>query len=128
MLEYTLGQAHGKDVVILLMHEGKSQNAAHSAGAGSLFPRGRATSSARLSTGEEDRGILSRCGAHFMLPDAAQDKEAIDDMRCGCPQCGTYMIQSEGIELRLRLPGMPVPLPGVHGHEYRRQPRRTCVT
>ena len=26
----------------------------------------------RLSTGEEDREILSRCGAHFMLPDAEQ--------------------------------------------------------
>ena len=25
MLEYTLGQAHGKDVVILLMHEGKTR-------------------------------------------------------------------------------------------------------
>ena len=26
----------------------------------------------RLSTGKEDREILSRCGAHFMLPDAEQ--------------------------------------------------------
>ena len=25
-------------------------------------------------------------------------------MRCGCPQCGTYMIQSEGIDFRCVCP------------------------
>ncbi len=72
MLDYTLGQTEGKDVIILLMHEGKARTrrilpelVAHFREAGYEF---RA-----LSTGEEDREILSRCGAHMMLPDAAQE-------------------------------------------------------
>lgn len=72
MLDYTLGQTEGKDVIILLMHEGKARTrrilpelVAYFREAGYEF---RA-----LSTSEEDRGILSRCGAHMMLPDAAQE-------------------------------------------------------
>ena len=72
MLDYTLRQTEGKDVIILLMHEGKARTrrilpelVAYFREAGYEF---RA-----LSTGEEDRGILSRCGAHMMLPDAAQE-------------------------------------------------------
>ena len=72
MLDYTLRQTEGKDVIILLMHEGKARTrrilpelVAYFREAGYEF---RA-----LSTSEEDRGILSRCGAHMMLPDAAQD-------------------------------------------------------
>ena len=65
-------QTEGKDVIILLMHEGKARTrrilpelVAYFREAGYEF---RA-----LSTSEEDRGILSRCGAHMMLPDAAQE-------------------------------------------------------
>ena len=72
MLDYTLRQTEGKDVIILLMHEGKARTrrilpelVAYFREAGYEF---RA-----LSTSEEDRGILSRCGAHMMLPDAAQE-------------------------------------------------------
>ena len=72
MLDYTLKQTEDKDVIILLMHEGKARTrrilpelVAHFREAGYEF---RA-----LSTSEEEREILSRCGAHMMLPDAAQE-------------------------------------------------------
>ena len=71
MLEYTLGQAHGKDVVILLMHEGKTRTRRILPELVAYF-RENGYEFRRLSTGEEDREILSRCGAHFMLPDAGQ--------------------------------------------------------
>lgn len=71
MLEYTLGQAHGKDVVILLMHEGKTRTRRILPELVAYF-RENGYEFRRLSTGEEDREILSRCGAHFMLPDAEQ--------------------------------------------------------
>ena len=71
MLEYTLGQAHGKDVVILLMHEGKTRTRRILPELVAYF-RENGYEFRRLSTGEEDREILSHCGAHFMLPDAEQ--------------------------------------------------------
>ena len=71
MLEYTLGQAHGKDVVILLMHEGKTRTRRILPELVAYF-RENGYEFRRLSTGKEDREILSRCGAHFMLPDAEQ--------------------------------------------------------
>ena len=71
MLEYTLGQAHGKDVVILLMHEGKTRTRRILPELVAYF-RENGYEFRRLSTGKEDREILSHCGAHFMLPDAEQ--------------------------------------------------------
>lgn len=71
MLEYTLGQARGKDVVILLMHEGKTRTRRILPELVAYF-RENGYEFRRLSTGKEDREILSRCGAHFMLPDAEQ--------------------------------------------------------
>lgn len=40
MLDYTLRQTEGKDVIILLMHEGKARTRRILPEAGSLFPRG----------------------------------------------------------------------------------------
>ena len=60
-----------KDVVILLMHEGKTRTRRILPDLVAYF-RENGYEFRRLSTGEEDREILSRCGAHFMLPDAEQ--------------------------------------------------------
>lgn len=124
MLDYTLRQTEGKDVIILLMHEGKARTrrilpelVAYFREAGYEF---RA-----LSTSEEDRGILSRCGAHMMLPTRRRNK---GDKRNAVRMSAVRNVYDSigGHELRLRLPGMPVSLPGVHGHEYRRQPRESA--
>ena len=120
MLEYTLGQAHGKDVVILLMHEGKTrtrrilpelvayfrENGYESGG----FPRGR-----RIARSSPAAARTSCC--------PMRNKEAIDhEMRMSAMR--NVYDSIGGHRLRLRLPGMFVPLPGVHGHEHRRQPGR----
>ena len=72
MLEYTLKQTHGKDVIILLMHDGKARTRRILPDLVVYF-RENGYEFRQLSTGEEDREILSRCGAHMMLPDAAQE-------------------------------------------------------
>lgn len=68
MLEYTLEQTHGKDVIILLMHDGKARTRRILPDLVAYF-RENGYEFRQLSTGEEDREILSRCGAHFMLPE-----------------------------------------------------------
>ena len=72
MLDYTLGQTAGKDVIILLMHEGKPRTRRILPELVAYF-RENGYEFRQLSTGDEDREILSRCGAHMMWPDAAQE-------------------------------------------------------
>lgn len=74
MLEYTLSQTHGKDVIILLMHDGKSRTRRILPELVAYF-REEGYEFRQLSTGEEDREILSRCGAHFMMPAADEGGE-----------------------------------------------------
>lgn len=71
MLSYTIRQFKGKDVIILLMHEGKPRTrrilpdiVAHLREQGYEF---RA-----LSTSEEERAILKKCSAHMRLPEIEQ--------------------------------------------------------
>ena len=72
MLDYTLKQTEDKDVIILLMHEGKARTRRILPELVAYF-RENGYEFRQLSTGDEDREILSRCGAHMMLPEAAQE-------------------------------------------------------
>ena len=72
MLDYTLKQTEDKDVIILLMHEGKARTRRILPELVAYF-RENGYEFRQLSTSDEDREILSRCGAHMMLPDAAQE-------------------------------------------------------
>ena len=71
MLDYTLSQVKDKEVVILLMHEAKTRTRRILTELVAYFQENGYEFRA-LSTGEEDRAILMRCGANMMLPDAAQ--------------------------------------------------------
>lgn len=71
MLDYTLSQVKDKEVVILLMHEAKTRTRRILPELVAYFQENGYEFRA-LSTGEEDRAILMRCGANMMLPDAAQ--------------------------------------------------------
>ena len=75
MLEYTLGQAHGKDVVILLMHEGKTRTRRILPELVAYF-RENGYEFRRLSRGRRI-ARSSPARRNFMLPDAEQ-REAID--------------------------------------------------
>ena len=72
MLDYTLSQVKDKEVVILLMHEAKTRTRRILPELVAYFRENGYTFRA-LSTGEEDRAILERCGAHMMLPETAQE-------------------------------------------------------
>ena len=72
MLDYTLSQVKDKEVVILLMHEAKERTRRILPELVAYFRENGYTFRA-LSTGEEDRAILERCGAHMMLPETAQE-------------------------------------------------------
>ena len=72
MLDYTLSQVKDKEVVILLMHEAKERTRRILPELVAYFRENGYTFRA-LSTGEEDRAILARCGAHMMLPETAQE-------------------------------------------------------
>lgn len=72
MLSYTLSQVKDKEVVILLMHEAKERTRRILPELVAYFRENGYTFRA-LSTGEEDRAILERCGAHMMLPATAQE-------------------------------------------------------
>lgn len=70
MLDYTLSQVRGQDVIILLMHEAKERTRR-------ILPelvvyfRENGYEFRALSTGGEDRAILASCGARMMLPETA---------------------------------------------------------
>ena len=70
MLDYTLSQVRGQDVIILLMHEAKERTRR-------ILPelvvyfRENGYEFRALSTGGEDRAILANCGARMMLPETA---------------------------------------------------------
>lgn len=68
MLEYTLGQLEGKDVIILLMHESKVRTRRILPDLVAYF-RENGYEFRMLSTQEEDREILKGCSANMMLPD-----------------------------------------------------------
>ena len=72
MLDYTLSQVKDKEVIILLMHEAKVRTRRILPELVAYFRENGYTFRA-LSTGEEDRAILARCGAHMMLPETAQE-------------------------------------------------------
>ena len=72
MLDYTLSQVKDKEVIILLMHEAKVRTRCILPELVAYFRENGYTFRA-LSTGEEDRAILERCGAHMMLPETAQE-------------------------------------------------------
>ena len=72
MLDYTLSQVKDKEVIILLMHEAKVRTRRILPELVAYFRENGYTFRA-LSTGEEDRAILERCGAHMMLPETAQE-------------------------------------------------------
>ena len=72
MLDYTLSQVKDKEVIILLMHEAKERTRRILPELVAYF-RENGYAFRALSTGEEDRAILSRCGAHMMLPETAQE-------------------------------------------------------
>ena len=71
MLDYTLSQVKDKEVVILLMHEAKERTRRILPELVAFF-RENGYEFRALSTSEEDRAILQRCGANMMLPDTAQ--------------------------------------------------------
>ncbi len=68
MLEYTLGQLEGKDVIILLMHESKVRTRRILPDLVAYF-RENGYEFRMLSTQAEDREILKGCSANMMLPD-----------------------------------------------------------
>ena len=72
MLDYTLSQVKDKEVIILLMHEAKERTRRILPELVAYF-RENGYAFRALSTGEEDRAILARCGAHMMLPETAQE-------------------------------------------------------
>ena len=72
MLDYTLSQVKDKEVIILLMHEAKVRTRRILPELVAYF-RENGYEFRALSTGEEDRAILERCGAHMMLPETAQE-------------------------------------------------------
>ena len=72
MLDYTLSQVKDKEVIILLMHEAKVRTRRILPELVAYF-RDNGYTFRALSTGEEDRAILERCGAHMMLPETAQE-------------------------------------------------------
>ena len=72
ILDYTLSQVKDKEVIILLMHEAKVRTRRILPELVAYFRENGYTVRAR-STGEEDRAILERCGAHIMLPETAQE-------------------------------------------------------
>lgn len=72
MLDYTLSQVRDQDVIILLMHEAKERTRRILPELVATF-RENGYEFRALSTGEEDRAILSRCGAHMMLPETARE-------------------------------------------------------
>ena len=70
MLDYTLSQVRNQDVIILLMHEAKERTRRILPELVATF-RENGYAFRALSTGEEDRAILARCGARMMLPETA---------------------------------------------------------
>ena len=70
MLDYTLSQVRGQDVIILLMHEAKERTRRILPELVAYF-RENGYEFRALSTGEEDRAILANCGARMMLPETA---------------------------------------------------------
>lgn len=71
MLDYTIGQVRGQEVVVLLMHESKSRTRRILPELVAYF-RENGYEFRTLSTGEEDREILSHCKFNMMMPDAQQ--------------------------------------------------------
>lgn len=72
MLAYTIGQVREQDVVVLLMHEGKARTRRILPDLVAFF-RENGYEFRVLSTGGEDREILSRCKFNMMMPDAPQE-------------------------------------------------------
>ena len=70
MLDYTLSQVRGQDVIILLMHEAKERTRRILPELVAYF-RENGYEFRALSTGGEDRAILANCGARMMLPETA---------------------------------------------------------
>ena len=72
MLRYTLDQVRGQEVVILLMHEAKPRTRRVLPDLVAYFcENGYAFRT--LSTGEEDREILSRCKVNLRMPETATE-------------------------------------------------------
>ena len=70
MLDYTLRQVQGKDVIILLMHEAKARTRRILPELVAYFRENGYVFRA-LSTGAQDREILSGSGIRMMLPESA---------------------------------------------------------
>ena len=70
MLDYTLSQVRGQNVIILLMHEAKERTRRILPELVAYF-RENGYEFRALSTGGEDRAILANCGARMMLPETA---------------------------------------------------------
>lgn len=68
MIDHTIRSIGKQDVVIMLMHEGKTRTR-HTLATIVQYLREQGYEFRVLSTGEEDRAILSRCGANMMLPE-----------------------------------------------------------
>ena len=71
MLTYTLGQVRDQEVVVLLMHEAKPRTRRILPELVAYF-RENGYEFRTLSTGEEDREILSRCKFNMMMPETPQ--------------------------------------------------------
>ena len=71
MLHYTIGQVRGQEVVVLLMHESKARTRRILPELVAYF-RENGYEFRTLSTGEEDREILSRCKFNMMMPEVPQ--------------------------------------------------------
>ena len=71
MLDYTIGQVRGQEVVVLLMHESKPRTRRILPELVAYF-RENGYEFRTLSTGEEDREILSRCKFNMMMPEVPQ--------------------------------------------------------
>ena len=71
MLHYTIGQVRGLVVVVLLMHESKPRTRRILPELVAYF-RENGYEFRTLSTGEEDREILSRCKFNMMMPEVPQ--------------------------------------------------------
>lgn len=73
MLEYTLDQVRGQDVIILLMHESKTRTRRILPELVAFF-REEGYEFRTLQTGEEDREILARCKVNMMMPETASQE------------------------------------------------------
>ncbi len=71
MLDYTIRQFQGKDVIILLMHEGKPRTRRILPDI-AAYLREQGYEFRALSTDEQEREILKRCSANMRMPELKQ--------------------------------------------------------